>query len=101
MTNNHYNNNPKPLYGCFNIYTIPLIIVHAVILVAGVYFRFIDWDEGGMLVVSKEIINGRIPILDINSHNQPLMYYFYGMSMKLFGFNVIAARSLSAAACSQ
>ncbi|GEM_PF-5477137 len=75
-----------------------LITGHFVILVLGVFYRFVDGDEGGYLVVSKEVINGRIPILDINAHNQPLLYYFYGAWMKLFGFNIVAARSLSAAA---
>ncbi|MDP2682197.1 MAG: hypothetical protein Q8P28_05235 [Deltaproteobacteria bacterium] len=75
-----------------------LIAGHFVILVLGVFYRFVDGDEGGYLVVSKEVINGRIPILDINAHNQPLLYYFYGAWMKLFGFNIVAARSLSAAA---
>lgn len=72
-----------------------LIASHFVVLSIGVFYRFIDGDEGGYLVVSKEVINGRIPILDINAHNQPLLYYFYGFWMKLFGFNIPAARSLS------
>ncbi|MEK7842080.1 MAG: hypothetical protein AAB197_05340, partial [Deltaproteobacteria bacterium] len=75
-----------------------LIAVHFVILVLGIFYRFVDGDEGGYLVVSKEVINGRIPILDINAHNQPLLYYFYGAWMKIFGFNIPAARSLSAIA---
>ncbi len=75
-----------------------LIAGHFVILVFGVFYRFVDGDEGGYLVVSKEVINGRVPILDINAHNQPLLYYFYGAWMKLFGFNIVAARSLSGVA---
>ncbi|MBI5048543.1 MAG: hypothetical protein HZB54_06325 [Deltaproteobacteria bacterium] len=74
-----------------------LIAGHFVILILGVFYRFVDGDEGGYLVVSKEVINGRIPILDINAHNQPLLYYFYGLWMKIFGFTIPAARSLSAA----
>ena len=42
-----------------------LIISHFVLLIIGIFFRFVDGDEGGHLVVSKEVINGRIPILDI------------------------------------
>lgn len=72
-----------------------LIAGHFVMLVLGIFYRFVDGDEGGYLVVSKEVINGRIPILDINAHNQPLLYYFYGAWMKIFGFNIPAARSLS------
>ncbi|MBI3754579.1 MAG: hypothetical protein HY265_00235 [Deltaproteobacteria bacterium] len=75
-----------------------LIAGHFAILILGVFYRFVDGDEGGYLVVSKEVINGRIPILDINAHNQPLLYYFYGLWMKIFGFNIPAARSLSALA---
>ena len=71
---------------------------HFIILVLGVLYRFVDGDEGGYLVVSKEVINGRIPVLDINAHNQPLLYYFYGAWMKIFGFTIPAARSLSAVA---
>ncbi len=77
------------------ILLLSLIAGHFVILVLGVFYRFVDGDEGGYLVVSREVINGRIPILDINAHNQPLLYYFYGFWMKLFGFNILAARSLS------
>lgn len=72
-----------------------LITLHLLVLVAGIYFRFADPDEGGMLLLSKEIINGRIPILDINAHNQPLIYYFYGLWMEVFGFSIISARVLS------
>ncbi|TAN62053.1 hypothetical protein EPN18_05480 [bacterium] len=74
-----------------------LITTHFSALVLGMIFRFIDGDEGGMLVVTKEVINGRVPVLDINAHNQPLMYYFYGLWMKVFGFGIISARSLSVA----
>lgn len=75
-----------------------LVLAHAAILAFGAYYRFVDGDEGGMLVVSREVIGGRIPILDINAHNQPLLYYFYGGWMKVFGFDIVAARSLSVVA---
>ncbi|MBI5885807.1 MAG: hypothetical protein HZB85_04405 [Deltaproteobacteria bacterium] len=72
---------------------------HLAILIAGMYLRFIDGDEGGMLVLSKEIVEyGRIPILDINAHNQPLLYYFYGLWMRVAGFSIVGGRSLSVAA---
>ena len=71
---------------------------HLAFVVAGMFFRFIDGDEGGMLTLSKEVINGRVPILDINAHNQPVFYYLYGGWMKLFGFSIVSARSLSAIA---
>ncbi len=80
----------------------PLIVLmaasHLAFVVAGMFFRFIDGDEGGMLTLSKEVINGRVPILDINAHNQPIFYYLYGGWMKLFGFSIVSARSLSAIA---
>lgn len=72
---------------------------HLAILIAGMYLRFIDGDEGGMLVLSKEIVAyGRVPILDINAHNQPLLYYFYGLWMRVAGFTIVGGRSLSVAA---
>ena len=72
---------------------------HLAILIAGMYLRFIDGDEGGMLVLSKEIaLYGRVPILDINAHNQPLLYYFYGLWMRITGFSIVGGRSLSVAA---
>jgi len=72
---------------------------HLAILIVGMYLRFIDGDEGGMLVLSKEIVEyGRIPILDINAHNQPLLYYFYGLWMRGAGFTIVGGRSLSVAA---
>ena len=77
------------------ILTASLIFSHLLMLVLGVFFRFTDGDEGGMLAVAKEVIGGRVPILDINAHNQPLMYYFYGLWMKLFGFSIISGRFLS------
>jgi len=74
------------------------VIFHAALIVAGVYWRFVDGDEGGMLVVTREVINGRVPVLDINAHNQPLLYYFYGAWMKAFGFSIVSGRFLSALA---
>ncbi|MBI5970624.1 MAG: hypothetical protein HY884_05670 [Deltaproteobacteria bacterium] len=74
------------------------VVVHAALVVAGVYWRFVDGDEGGMLVTAREVINGRVPILDINAHNQPLLYYFYGAWMKAFGFSIVSGRFLSAIA---
>ncbi|MBI5236609.1 MAG: hypothetical protein HY886_10235 [Deltaproteobacteria bacterium] len=80
----------------------PLIVLmaasHLAFVIAGMFFRFIDGDEGGMLTLAKEVINGRVPILDINAHNQPVFYYLYGGWMKLFGFSIVSARSLSAIA---
>ncbi len=72
-----------------------LVSSHIAGLVIGMLYRFVDGDEGGTLVVTREVINGRVPIIDINAHNQPLLYYLYGLWMKLFGFDVITARSLS------
>lgn len=74
------------------------VIFHAAIVVAGVYWRFVDGDEGGMLVVTREVMNGRVPVLDINAHNQPLLYYFYGAWMNAFGFSIVSGRFLSAVA---
>ncbi|MBI5561712.1 MAG: hypothetical protein HY894_02490 [Deltaproteobacteria bacterium] len=71
---------------------------HAAALVAGLFGRFTDGDEGGALILAKEVINGRVPILDINAHNQPLLYYLYGGWMRLFGFSIVSGRTLSAAA---
>lgn len=75
-----------------------LSLCHLTALSFGAFYKFVDGDEGGMLVVAKEVINGRVPILDIVAHNQPLMYYFYGVWMKVFGFNIVSARFLSATA---
>ena len=76
-------------------FAVLLTIAYSLALVAGMFYRFVDGDEGGTLVVSKEVINGRIPVLEINAHNQPLLYYFYGAWMKLFGFSITSGRSLS------
>jgi len=72
-----------------------MMAAHLFVLVVGIFIRFTDGDEGGMLTVSREVIGGRVPILEINAHNQPLMYYLYGGWMKLFGFSIVSARSLS------
>lgn len=72
-----------------------LAVCHFAVLVIGAFYRFVDGDEGGYLTASKEVISGRIPILDINAHNQPLLYYFYGAWMKLFGFTIVSGRFLS------
>ena len=69
---------------------------HVFILAAGLMFRIVDADEGGMLLVAREVVQGRIPVLEINAHNQPLLYYFYGLWMNLFGFGILPARALSA-----
>ncbi len=74
------------------------VVFHAALVVAGVYWRFVDGDEGGMLMVTREVIGGRVPVLDINAHNQPLLYYFYGAWMEVFGFSIISGRFLSATA---
>lgn len=77
------------------IILVLLISAHILILISGVFFMFVDGDEGGILVLSREVINGRIPVLEINAHNQPLLYYSYGLWMKIFGFGIVAGRSLS------
>lgn len=76
-----------------------LSLAHLALLITGMYLRFTDGDEGGMLVLAKEIVKyGRVPILDINAHNQPLLYYFYGLWMRVAGFTIVGGRSLSVAA---
>jgi len=78
------------------IFLCLLLTAHIFTLVLGMFYRYVDGDEGGTLVVSREVINGRIPVLDINAHNQPLLYYFYGAWMEMFSGNSIAgARALN------
>lgn len=72
-----------------------LLTGHLILLAFAAVNMPVGHDESGMLLVSKEVINGRTPVLDINAHNQPLFYYFYGIWMKLFGFSIVSARFLS------
>lgn len=72
--------------------------LHLALLVAGVLYMTTDPDEGGLLVLINEIMGGRVPVIDINAHNQPLLYYLYGLWMEVFGFSIESGRALSAAA---
>lgn len=80
------------------VFILIAAVAHLGAVIAGAFLRFIDGDEGGALVVTREVMNGRVPILDINAHNQPLLYYFYGLWMKAFGFSIVSGRMLSALA---
>lgn len=58
-------------------------------------FRLIDADEGTYLLVSKLVMDGKLPYHDFFYPQMPLLPYVYGLWMTVFGPSWYAARLLS------
>ena len=74
------------------------------LFLAGVFvpmalFRFVDADEGTYLLVSRLVVEGRVPYHDFFYPQMYFLPYVYGAWMKLVGYSWYAARLLSAVFC--
>jgi hypothetical protein len=58
-------------------------------------FRFIDGDEGYILMGARLVSEGRVPYADFFSPQMPLTSYVYGFWFKVFGANWVSGRILS------
>src|SRR5438876_5313876 len=73
-----------------------LAILMAAVFVPMSFFRLIDDDEGTYLLVSRLVIEGRLPYHDFFYPQMFLLPYVYGAWMKLVGYSWYGARLLSA-----
>jgi len=79
---------PLVAYGCVGV-------LLALIFVPMSIFRLVDADEGTYLLVSKLVMDGKLPYHDFFYPQMPLLPYVYGVWMKIFGPSWYAARLLS------
>ena len=73
-----------------------LAILMAAVFVPMSFFRLIDDDEGAYLLVSRLVVEGRLPYHDFFYPQMFLLPYVYGAWMKLVGYSWYGARLLSA-----
>ncbi len=58
----------------------------------------IDWDESAYLLVSRDILHGRLPYEGVFDHKPVALYYIFALAQLLFGEGVHAIRLLAAIA---
>src|SRR5947199_345829 len=73
-----------------------LAILMAAVFVPMSFFRLIDDDEGAYLLVSRLVVEGRLPYHDFFYPQMFLLPYVYGAWMKLVSYSWYGARVLSA-----
>src|SRR5213594_1430 len=80
---------PAVIYGL-------LAILMAAVFVPMSLYRIVDGDEGTYLLVSRLVVEGRLPYHDFFYPQMFLLPYVYGAWMKLVGYSWYGARLLSA-----
>jgi len=63
------------------------IILFLVLKISLIFSPFIDFDESGLGLMAKAILDGKIPYHDFFDHKPPFAYYSLAIFFKLFGIS--------------
>jgi hypothetical protein len=59
----------------------------------------VDWDESIYLLVSRDVLNGKLPYQGGFEHKPAALYYLFALAQVVFGHGVLAIRLLGILAC--
>ena len=77
------------------IILIFFIVLVCVLRISTFFQSVIDWDESVYLLMSKSILDGNLPYIQVWDHKPPGIYLLFSLSQIVFGQSVISIRILT------
>jgi len=62
------------------------------------FWSVINWDESIYLLVSRSMLDGHLPYLEVWDHKQPFLYVLFALGQLVFGKTILAIRLLACVA---
>jgi 4-amino-4-deoxy-L-arabinose transferase-like glycosyltransferase len=77
------------------IILIFFIILVCILRISTFFQSVIDWDESVYLLMSKSMLDGNLPYVQVWDHKPPGIYLLFSLSQIVFGQSVISIRILT------